>query len=103
MDKLKAPESAVFRRATPSGEVSSIVVGSQAASPLPSEEVERTAETISRALPDLRKLDRYEQRSMVRRERSLRAFFYFYNLKMWKGQHFGKNEPNFYVLQQRLA
>jgi hypothetical protein len=40
--------------------------------PVPSPESERTAEAVRRALPELLKLDRYAQRALGRRERSVR-------------------------------
>ena len=42
-----------------------------AASTMPTTEPERTAEAVRRALPQLRKLDRYEQRAAVRRRQAL--------------------------------
>jgi hypothetical protein len=43
-----------------------------AASTMPSAEPERLAEAVRRALPELLKLDRYERRAAIRRDRSLR-------------------------------
>jgi hypothetical protein len=40
---------------------------------LPSEEPQRTAEAVRRALPDLLKLHRYECRAVMRRDRAIRA------------------------------
>lgn len=40
-------------------------------SPIPSTEPERTAEAVRRALPELVKLDRYERRAAIRRQRAL--------------------------------
>jgi hypothetical protein len=39
---------------------------------MPNKEPERTAEAIRRALPELRKLDRYESRAVARRDRAIR-------------------------------
>jgi hypothetical protein len=39
---------------------------------MPTDEPARTAEAIRRALPDLRKLDRYERRAAARRDRAVR-------------------------------
>ena len=39
---------------------------------MPTEEPERTAEAIRRALPELAKLDRYESRAVARRDRAIR-------------------------------
>jgi hypothetical protein len=39
---------------------------------MPTREPERTAEAIRRALPELRKLDRYESRAIARRDRAIR-------------------------------
>jgi hypothetical protein len=39
---------------------------------MPTEEPERTAEAVRRALPELRKLDRYESRAVARRDRAIR-------------------------------
>lgn len=39
---------------------------------MPTEEPERTAETVRRALPELQKLDRYESRAIARRDRAIR-------------------------------
>ncbi len=39
--------------------------------PMPPEEPERSAEAIRRALPELRKLDRYEKRAAARRDRAV--------------------------------
>jgi len=39
---------------------------------MPTEEPERTAEAVRRALPDLAKLDRYESRAVARRDRAIR-------------------------------
>ena len=39
---------------------------------MPAEEPGRTAEAIRRALPELRKLDRYESRAVARRDRAIR-------------------------------
>jgi hypothetical protein len=39
--------------------------------PMPSEEPERTAEAVRRALPELAKLDRYESRAAARRDRAI--------------------------------
>jgi len=38
---------------------------------MPTEEPERTAEAVRRALPDLAKLDRYESRAVARRDRAI--------------------------------
>jgi hypothetical protein len=38
---------------------------------MPNKEPERTAEAIRRALPELRKLDRYESRAVARRDRAI--------------------------------
>ena len=46
-----------------------------AASTMPSTESERSAEAIRRALPELRKFDRYERHAAALRERSVRAIF----------------------------
>jgi hypothetical protein len=43
------------------------------ASTMPSTDAERTAEAVRRALPELLKLDRYEQRAAARRHQALRA------------------------------
>jgi hypothetical protein len=40
---------------------------------MPSEEPERTAEAVRRALPDLLRLQRYESRAVTRRDRAIRA------------------------------
>jgi hypothetical protein len=40
---------------------------------MPSEEPQRTAEAMRRALPDLLKLHRYESRAVMRRDRAIRA------------------------------
>jgi hypothetical protein len=40
---------------------------------MPTEEPERTAEAIRRALPELRKTDRYASRAVARRDRAIRA------------------------------
>jgi hypothetical protein len=40
---------------------------------MPSEEPQRTAEAMRRALPDLLKLQRYEARAVTRRDRAIRA------------------------------
>ena len=40
-------------------------------STMPNKEPERTAEAIRRALPELRKLDRYESRAVARRDRAI--------------------------------
>ena len=42
------------------------------ATTMPTEEPERTAEAIRRALPELAKLDRYESRAVARRDRAIR-------------------------------
>ena len=42
---------------------------------LPSQEPDRSAEAIRRALPELRKLDRYERRAAVRRHQAVLNFF----------------------------
>ena len=39
---------------------------------MPTQEPERTAEAVRRALPELRKLDRYESRAVARRDRAVR-------------------------------
>jgi hypothetical protein len=39
---------------------------------MPNQEPERTAEAIRRALPELRRLDRYEARAIARRDRAIR-------------------------------
>ena len=39
---------------------------------MPTEEPERTAEAVRRALPELAKLDRYESRAVARRDRAIR-------------------------------
>jgi hypothetical protein len=39
---------------------------------MPTEEPERTAEAIRRALPELAKLDRYESRAVARRDHAIR-------------------------------
>jgi hypothetical protein len=39
---------------------------------MPTQEPERTAEAVRRALPELRKLDRYESRAIARRDRAIR-------------------------------
>ena len=39
---------------------------------MPTEEPERTAEALRRALPELVKLDRYETRAAARRDRAIR-------------------------------
>ena len=39
---------------------------------MPTEEHERTAEAVRRALPELAKLDRYETRAVARRDRAIR-------------------------------
>jgi len=44
-----------------------------AAATLPATEPERLAAAVRRALPELRKLDRYERRAALLRERSVRA------------------------------
>jgi hypothetical protein len=43
--------------------------------PMPVDEVERVAEAMRRLAPELRKLDRYERRAIVRRDRALREVF----------------------------
>ena len=40
---------------------------------MPSQEPQRTAEAVRRALPDLLKLNRYESRAVTRRDRAIRA------------------------------
>jgi hypothetical protein len=40
---------------------------------MPSQEPQRTAEAVRRALPDLLKLYRYEARAVTRRDRAIRA------------------------------
>jgi hypothetical protein len=40
---------------------------------MPSQEPQRTAEAVRRALPDLIKLDRYEARAITRRDRAIRT------------------------------
>ena len=42
---------------------------------LPSEDPDRTAEAIRKALPELIKLDRYEHNAVIRRERAMRAIY----------------------------
>jgi hypothetical protein len=39
---------------------------------MPTEEPERTAEAVRRALPELVKLNRYESRAVARRDRAIR-------------------------------
>ena len=39
---------------------------------MPTEEPERTAEAVRRALPELAKLDRYESRAVARRDRAIK-------------------------------
>jgi hypothetical protein len=46
-------------------------IGSMAT--MPSQEPDRSAEALRRVLPDLRKLDRYERRAAVRRNRAVRG------------------------------
>jgi hypothetical protein len=41
---------------------------------MPTEGVERTAEAIRRALPELVKLDRYESRAAARRDKAVQQF-----------------------------
>ena len=53
---------------------------------MPTQEPERTAEAVRRALPDLLKLDRYESRAVARRDRAIREIIkrranYLDNLK----------------------
>ena len=53
---------------------------------MPTQEPERTAEAVRRALPELRKLDRYESRAIGRRDRAIReitkrSIQKIYNLK----------------------
>ena len=43
--------------------------------PLPAEEPARTAEAVRRALPELRRLHRYERRAVARRDRAVRRLF----------------------------
>jgi hypothetical protein len=38
---------------------------------MPTQEPERTAEAVRRALPELRKLDRYERLAVARRDRAI--------------------------------
>jgi hypothetical protein len=42
---------------------------------MPSQEPDRSAEAVRRVLPELRKLDRYERRAAVRRDRAVLVFF----------------------------
>src|SRR5262249_31539499 len=42
---------------------------------MPSQEPDRSAEAVRRVLPELRKLDRYERRAAVRRDRAVLDFF----------------------------
>jgi hypothetical protein len=44
----------------------------EASATMPSEQAERLAEAVRRALPELLKLDRYEHRAAALRERSVR-------------------------------
>ena len=46
-----------------------------ASATMPSQEAERSAEAVRRVLPELRKLDRYERRAAVRRDRAVLDFF----------------------------
>ena len=66
-------ESTVMLRALIGGEPTKVPPAEGAAPALPFEAPERTAEAISRALPELIKLDRYEQNAVIRREQAMRA------------------------------
>jgi|tagenome__1003787_1003787.scaffolds.fasta_scaffold20937909_3 hypothetical protein len=58
---------------------------------MPSEEPDRTAEAVRRALPELLKLDRYERRAAARRDRAVRQLF---RARREEGS-FGKTKPNY--------
>jgi hypothetical protein len=68
---------------------------------MPSEELERTAEAVRRALPELIKLDRYESRAAARRDKAIR------NITISTTSDgltlFSPNEPNFWKLFQSLV
>jgi hypothetical protein len=57
---------------TPRGRPPSIPEPVDPLATMPSQEPERTAEAIRRALPELRKLDRYERRAIARRDQAIR-------------------------------
>jgi hypothetical protein len=65
--------SRLFARTLPRGLPIGTVLNGEVAPPLPS--ADRTAEAVRRALPELIKLDRYEQNAVIRRERALRAIY----------------------------
>lgn len=50
-----------------------ILVPVEAAATMPTAQPERLAEAVRRALPELRKLDRYERHAATLRDRSVRA------------------------------
>ena len=56
-------------------ETADVAVALEAMAPLPSEEPERTSEAIRRTLPQLIKLERYENSAVFRRQRALRAIY----------------------------
>jgi len=68
-------ESRVFARALLGDQTNRILPVSEVAPPLPSAEPDRTAEAIRRALPELIKLDRYENNAFIRREQAMRAIY----------------------------
>jgi hypothetical protein len=47
---------------------------SDSSATMPSQEPDRSAEAVRRALPDLRKLERYERRAAAQRERAVLEF-----------------------------
>jgi hypothetical protein len=67
---------------------------------MPSQEPDRSAEAVRRVLPELRKLDRYERRAAVRRDRAVLDFVGGAKNRL---QSIGvdlQNEANFYQLLQ---
>ena len=65
--RVRRAKVALIERASALGELHQ----GRASLPEPSQEPDRSIEAIRRALPELRKLDRYERRAAARRDRAL--------------------------------
>jgi hypothetical protein len=61
--RVRRAKVALIERASAFGELDALAT-------MPSQEPDRSAEAVRRALPDLRKLERYERRSAARRDRA---------------------------------
>jgi hypothetical protein len=61
-----------FLKSIERGETPSLPEREDPLATMPTEEPQRTAEAIRRALPELAKLDRYESRAVARRDRAIR-------------------------------